>query len=107
MKNLSLQSCVQEDTQIKEKPDTKWNKESSDLRARLHPAKFPICGKELMKSSCLSMMVHTFNPSTEEPEASRLQSSRTAWSTKQVPRQPRLSSEGNCQNQKANKDVIK
>ena len=27
-------SCVQEDKQIKEKPDVKWNKGSSDLRTR-------------------------------------------------------------------------
>ena len=32
--------------QIKEKPGAKWSTESGDLRARPHPAKLPICGKQ-------------------------------------------------------------
>lgn len=35
--------------EIKEKPNAKWNKESSDLRARPHSAKLPTCEKELKK----------------------------------------------------------
>ena len=35
-------SCVQGNKQIK-----KWNKGSGDLRARSHPAKFPIVKKNL------------------------------------------------------------
>jgi hypothetical protein len=35
---------------MKEKPDAKWNKVSSDLRARPHPAELPACEKESKKS---------------------------------------------------------
>jgi len=36
------------------------------------------------------MVVHTFNPSTQEAEAGRFLSSRPAWPTKWVPGQPGL-----------------
>ena len=36
------------------------------------------------------VVVHTFNPSTQEAEAGRFLSLRPAWSTQQVPRQPEL-----------------
>ena len=36
------------------------------------------------------MVAHAFNPSTEEAKAEGALSSRPAWSTKQVPGQPRL-----------------
>lgn len=42
-------SCVQENKQIKEKPDTKWNKRSGELRTRPHLMKLPVCQKELKK----------------------------------------------------------
>jgi hypothetical protein len=54
---------------IKEKPDSKWNKGSRDLRARSHPDKLSTCERELMKSLGTGMMVHTFNPSTWKAEA--------------------------------------
>ena len=38
-------------------------------RARSHPAKFPICEKELKKSFQLGVVGHTFNPSTGKAEA--------------------------------------
>ena len=42
-------SCVQGESQIKEKPHSKGIKGSSELRSRLHPAKFTMCAKELKK----------------------------------------------------------
>ena len=36
------------------------------------------------------VVVHAFNPSTQEAEAGRFLSSRPAWSTKWVPGQPEL-----------------
>ena len=64
---MSTRKC----DQIKEKPHTKWNKGSGDLRARAHPAKIPIYKrelktgkKELKKSLGPGMVVHIFNPST-------------------------------------------
>jgi hypothetical protein len=35
----------------------------------------------------LGLVVHTFNPSTQEAEAGRYLSSRPVWSTEQVPEQ--------------------
>jgi hypothetical protein len=43
---------------------------------------------------------HVFNPSTGEGEASRSQSSRSAWSTEQVPGQPGLHRETLSQKKK-------
>ena len=54
-----VKSYVQEDKQIK-----KWNKGSGDLRARSHPAKFPIFEKKLKKSLETGVAVYPFNPST-------------------------------------------
>ena len=45
------------------------NKGSGDLRARSHPAKLPSCEKELKKALGPGLVVHTFNPSTQEAEA--------------------------------------
>lgn len=60
---------------IKEKSSAKGNKGSGDLRARLHPANFPICAKklkrhekEIYKSVGPTMVLHTFYPSTEGTE---------------------------------------
>lgn len=44
-----LDCSDQRDTIFKENPDGKWNKVSSYLRARLHPAKLPTCEKESNK----------------------------------------------------------
>jgi hypothetical protein len=53
-------------------------------------------------------MAHAFNPSTQEAEAGRFLSSRPAWSTQWVPRQPGLHRETLSQNkQKTNKQANK
>jgi hypothetical protein len=39
------------------------------------------------------MMTYAYNPSTQEAEADESQSSKPAWSSQQVPDQPRLHSE--------------
>ena len=62
----TAKSCIQGDKQIK-----KWNKESGDLRAGSHPAKFPNCEKELKKSLDSDVVGHTFNPSTGKADAGR------------------------------------
>jgi hypothetical protein len=46
--------------------------------------------KDLKPYFQLGVVVHTFNPSTQEAEAGRFLSSRPAWSTKGVPGQPGL-----------------
>ena len=45
------------------------NKEHGDLRARLHPVKFPTREKELKESLGLGVVVHIFNPSSWKAEA--------------------------------------
>ena len=75
--------------QIEEKPGVRWNKGSGDLRARSYPAKLPTCKKELKNSLESGMVAHTFNPSTQETEASRSLSVRPAWFTDGVPGQLR------------------
>jgi hypothetical protein len=40
-------------------------------------------------------MAHAFNHSTQETETGRSPSSSPAWSTEQVPEQPKVGSEGN------------
>ena len=55
--------CDQRDKQIK-----KWTKGNGDLRARSHPDKFPICGKELKKSLESSVIVLAFNPSPQKAD---------------------------------------
>jgi hypothetical protein len=62
--------------------------------------------KELKKCLCPGMVVHSFNPITQETEAWRSLSSRPASSTEQVPEQQSLGSEGNHWKQKADEDVI-
>jgi len=47
-----------------------------------------------------------FSPSTQKAEAGRSLSSRPAWSTEEVPKQPSLGREGNHRTQKAGEDVI-
>jgi hypothetical protein len=42
------------------------------------------------RKSCWAVVAHTFNPSTWEAETGGFLSSRPAWSTEWVPRQPRL-----------------
>ena len=44
------------------------------------------------KPLCQVMVTHAFNPSTWEAEAGGSLSSRTAWSTEQVPGQPQQTS---------------
>ena len=50
MKYSGAKSGVQRDTNFKEKPDVKWNKGSSDLRARPHPVQLSTCEKDLKRS---------------------------------------------------------
>jgi hypothetical protein len=50
------------------------------------------------------MVTHTFNPSTQEAEASVYLSSRPAWSTERVPGQPGLYRETLSQKTKQNKN---
>ena len=57
-------SCVQGDKQIK-----KWKEGSDDLRARSHPAQFPIYRKKLKKSLEPCVVGHTSNPSTGKAQA--------------------------------------
>jgi hypothetical protein len=57
------------------------------------------------------MVVHAFNPSTQEVEAGRFLSSRPAWSTKWVPGQPGLYRETltwkiKNKNRKKNEDIM-
>jgi hypothetical protein len=40
-----------QDDKFKENPEVKWNKGSSDLRARPHPAKLPSCEEKLKSLS--------------------------------------------------------
>ena len=49
------------------------------------------------------LVVHAFNSSTQETEAGRFLSSRPAWSTEWVPRQPGLHRETLSQKTKQNK----
>lgn len=42
------------------------------LRARAHAAQLPTSERELKKSLGLGMVGHTFNPSSQKPEAGRL-----------------------------------
>lgn len=53
------------------KPEAKCNTGSGDLLARSHPAKFPICEKELKKSLRQSVVMHAFDPSIQNAEAGR------------------------------------
>jgi hypothetical protein len=57
------------------------------------------------------MVLHVFNPSTQEAEAGRFLSSRPAWSTEWVPGQPGLYrktlSQKNKNKQKTNKKKTK
>lgn len=46
-----------------------------------------------MKRDGLSMVVHTFKLSTQEPEEGWSLSSTPVWSTKQIPSQPELHEE--------------
>ena len=92
--------CDQRDKQIK-----KWTIGIGDLRARSHPDKFPICGKELKKSLEPLVVVLAFNPSPQKAETGGSPSSRPAWSTEQVTGQPSLGSEGDHQKQKVGEDV--
>lgn len=46
------------------------------------------------------MMTYAYNPSTQEAEADESQSSKPAWSSQQVPDQPRLHSETASQRRK-------
>lgn len=64
----SRDSCVQRETQIKEKFNVK---RSDDLGARPHPAKLSTCAKELKKSLKPYVIAHTFNPSTGKAEGGR------------------------------------
>lgn len=64
-------SFIQGYKQIKEKPKAKCNTGSGDLLARSHPAKFPICEKELKKSLRQNVVMHAFDPSTQITEAGR------------------------------------
>lgn len=48
--NVGAKFCAQEDKIVTGKADAKWSKGSGDLRARLQPAKFPTCRKELKKN---------------------------------------------------------
>ena len=49
-----------------------------------------VINKKQNKKTQPGMVAHIFNPSTWEPEADEFLSSRPAWSTEWVPRQPRL-----------------
>jgi hypothetical protein len=53
------------------------------------------------------MVVHAFNPSTQEAEAGGFLSSRAAWSTKWVPGQPGLYRAILSQNKQTNKQTNK
>ena len=68
-------SCVQGDEQIK-----KRNKENGNLSSRSHSVNFPTCGKKLKKNLELGVVVHTFNLSTGNADASRSRSLGSAWS---------------------------
>lgn len=57
--------------QIKEKSEAKCNTGRGDLLARSHPAKFPMCEKELKKSLRHNVVMHAFDPSTQNAEAGR------------------------------------
>lgn len=52
------------------------------------------------------MLLHTFNLSALEAEASVFQSSRLAWSIERAPGQPAFGSEGNHQKQKAGENIF-
>ena len=54
----------------------------------------------------MSVVVHTFNPSTLEAEACKSLSLRSIWSTEQVPEQPNLGSERNRRTQKDGEDAV-
>ena len=74
-------------------PSTAWVSVSDRLSAWQ-----PLPAEPSWQSKCfcfkiytlLGMVVHTFNPSTQEAEAGRFLSSWPAWSTEWVPRQPGL-----------------
>jgi hypothetical protein len=51
------------------------------------------------------MVVHSFNPSTQEAEAGRFPSLRPVWSTKWVPGQPGLYREALSRKTKTNKQT--
>jgi hypothetical protein len=52
--------------------------------------KYMLPTKEISCNSRQTVMVHIFNPSTQEAEGGRSLISRLAWSADRVPRQPRL-----------------
>jgi hypothetical protein len=91
-------------TEIKETPDTKWNKRSGNLRARPLSAKLPTCEQELKKS--LGVVVHAFNLSTQKAEAGGFLSLRQAWSMELVSGQPNSVNKGSHGEQKAGEDVF-
>jgi hypothetical protein len=71
----------------------KW---SGDPRARSHSAKLPLCEKGIKEH----MVVRAFSSRTQETDLCF-----QGQFTEQGPWQPNLGSEGNHQNQKADKDV--
>ena len=60
----------------------------------------------LKKNLGPGMVVHRFNPRTQQGVAGKSLSLRSTWSTDQVSGHSSLGSEGDHQNQEASKDVI-
>jgi hypothetical protein len=59
------------------------------------------------KQSGWAVVAHSFNPSTLEAETGRFLSSRSAWSTEWVPRQPGLQRNPVLENKKQNQQTNK
>lgn len=47
---LEISPVLKKIKSLKEKPNSKWNKESGDLRARRYPVKLPTYEKKVKKS---------------------------------------------------------
>lgn len=105
-------SNIKNGKQIKEKPDTKWNKWIADFEGRPHPSKLPNSEKKIknsekeLKKSCGQACFCTPLISALKEQLVDLWLEDQPSLQSESPGQPSLGTEGNHGKQKAVKNII-